>query len=153
MSVAADVIGGGFLFVSAYCARRGMNLWSRHLDHKHESEVERAHQQRIESSVRLEIEQNRAMAEIEQMKEHPELSRAADSAIEPEVESKPDDPRSYVCDCKASPVPHIHTFEKNREGIMPVAPGLLKQARRGDFGGWQLNGRPLREIPMLRPKK
>lgn len=150
MSVFADVIGGGFLIVTGYTARRGMNIWSRRLDHKHESEVEAAHQRRLETSVRLEIEQNKAMAEIEQRKEHPELSMTTEAPV---AESKPNDPKSYVCDCKASPVPHIHTYREQKEGIMTVAPGLLKRARRGDFDGWELNGTPLKEIPMLRPRQ
>ena len=75
----------GFLCITAFSAWRGQTLLSRHIELKHEREMARLGMDRMEKSVRLEMDQTRNLAEIERMNgESDRLARQRDEIIETE---------------------------------------------------------------------
>lgn len=140
-----DVLDLGFLGIAGFGVWRGQNLWSRHIELKHERETSRLSMDRMEKSIRLEIDQNKALAEIEQMQNYPELAQTTGT---PSAGSD-----SYVCECRERPVPHIHHYYNNKASVMLVPVGLLEQARKGDFGNWTFDGKPLTNLSMMKAKQ
>ena len=65
MAIVEGVIDGGVLGIAGFGVWRGQNLWKRHLELKHEREMARLSMDRMEKSIRVEMEQTRTLAEVE----------------------------------------------------------------------------------------
>ncbi len=72
MQVIGDLIDVGFLGIAGFGVWQGRDLWSRHIELKHAREMEKIGMDRMEKSIQLEINQNKAMAELTQANEDAE---------------------------------------------------------------------------------
>lgn len=125
MTVVTDIIGGGFVLISGFGVWRGQSLWSRHIELKHERELARLSMERLEKSVQLEIAQNKAMAEIERLKEIPALP-AGDSEFDPGT-------LPFICGCRENTAWHIHVTRKGLDRALPVSLGFIEAVREGRY--------------------
>lgn len=125
MDISGDLIHLGFLGIGGFGVWRGQSLWSHHIELKHAREMERLSMDRMEKSIRLEIDQNKGMAEIARMQEMPALP-AGETAFDPSA-------LPFVCGCGDSPSWHMHAIKKAKEEVLIMSLGAIEAIRDGRF--------------------
>lgn len=119
----------GYLGIAGFGVWRGQSLWSRHIELKHQRELERLSMDRMEKSFRLEMELTRNLAEIKRMEDFPELTTGAatgELAFDPGV-------LPFVCNCRSDSSWHMHVYKGGREQYLTLSLGAIVAIRDGQF--------------------
>jgi hypothetical protein len=133
--IASLVIDVGTLGIAGFGVWRGQSLWSKRIDQKHELETSRLSMDRMERSIRLEMDQVKNLAdievkklELEQMKELPALGAGESSNLS-------DLP--FVCGCDKSLSFHLHATKRGEMGVervLTLSLGAIEAIKDGQFG-------------------
>jgi hypothetical protein len=127
MMVEGLIIDAGFLGIAGFGVWRGQSLWNHHIELKHEREMARLSMDRMEKSIKLEMEQTRNMAEMEQMKEMPALPEATLASAS--LKALP-----WLCNCgKQNGCWHVHAMLHGAETTFSLSVGAILSISEGAF--------------------